>query len=355
MGILEDLRWIDIPSDNLYIISGIIDFSRPSDHWYEEFQKNKSITRSTKYINNLKQLISQGTKIILDCTMEGSLIKDDIREYLGILTNHKVDFNSIFLAFNNSYLSSINTTTYSGYNVKCVYFPHFFISTLFEFEKHIKPVITNSPSYDFLCLNRRMRIGKYKLLKELKERNLLEKTLYTYVKTLIESDVDGTVSKNQLKGDKEYGEHISDDDEHFLYWLNTDWYSNIKVDIVNETYYLEDDQCHLTEKIFKPMMLEKPFVVNSTKGYLKELKRLGFKTFSEVIDESYDDANNDIRYKLVVDAAKELASIYNTNKVKQICKHNKNLFFSISHKKDIVKKLFISQLKTDGLLPPKLI
>ena len=200
-----------------------------------------------------------------------------------------------------------------------------------------------------------MRIGKYKLLKELKERNLLEKTLYTYVKTLIESDVDGTVSKNQLKGDKEYGEHISDDDEHFLYWLNTDWYSNIKVDIVNETYYLEDDQCHLTEKIFKPMMLEKPFVVNSTKGYLKELKRLGFKTFSEVIDESYDDANNDIRYKLVVDAAKELASIYNTNKVKQICKHNKYLFFSISHKKDIVKKLFISQLKTDGLLPPKLI
>ena len=355
MGILEDLRWIDIPSDNLYIISGIIDFSRPSDHWYKEFQKNKSLIRSSKYINNLKILISQGTKIILDCTMEGSLIKDDIREYLGILTNHKVDFNSIFVAFNNSYLSSINTTTYSGYNVKCVYFPHFFISTLFEFKKHIKPVITNSPSYDFLCLNRRMRIGKYKLLKELKERILLEKTLYTYVKTLIESDVDGTVSKNQLKGDKEYGEHISDDDEHFLYWLNTDWYSNIKVDIVNETYYLEDDQCHLTEKIFKPMMLEKPFVVNSTKGYLKELKRLGFKTFSEVIDESYDDANNDIRYKLVVDAAKELASIYNTNKVKQICKHNKNLFFSISHKKDIVKKLFISQLKTDGLLPPKLI
>ena len=53
---------------------------------------------------------------------------------------------------------------------------------------------------------------------------------------------------------------------------------------------MEEDQCHLTEKIFKPMMLEKPFVVNGTKGYLKELKRLGFKTFSDVIDESYDDA-----------------------------------------------------------------
>ena len=81
MGILEDLRWIDIPSNNLFVISNIIDFSRPSDHWYEEFQKNKSLTRSSKYINNLKQLISKGTKIILDCTMEGSLIIDDIREY----------------------------------------------------------------------------------------------------------------------------------------------------------------------------------------------------------------------------------------------------------------------------------
>ena len=146
---------------------------------------------------------------------------------------------------------------------------------------------------------------------------------------------------------------ISEDDENFLYWLNTDWYSDTKVDIVNETYYLEDDQCHLTEKIFKPMMLEKPFVVNGTKGYLKELKRLGFKTFSDVIDESYDDASNEIRYKLVVDAAIELAGKYNTDKVKQICKYNKKLFFNISHKKDIVKKLFISQLKTDGLLQPK--
>ena len=203
MGILEDLRWIDLPSNNLFIINDIIDFSSPKDHWYKEFQKNKSLIRSSKYINHLKQLISQGTKIILDCTMEGSLPKNDISEYLGILTNHKLDFNSIFLAFNNSYLSSTNTTSYSGYNVKCVYFPHFFISTLFEFEKHIKPISTNTPSYDFLCLNRRMRIGKYKLLKELKERGLLEKTLYTYVRTLIESDVDGTVPKNQLKGDKE--------------------------------------------------------------------------------------------------------------------------------------------------------
>ena len=353
MGILEDLRWIDIPSNNLFIISGIIDFSRPSDHWYKEFQKNKSLIRSSKYINNLKLLILQGTAIILDCTMEGSLIKDDIREYIGILTKHRVDFNSIFLAFNNSYLSSNNITSYSGYNIKCVYFPHFFISTLFEFEKHIKPISLDTPTYDFLCLNRRMRIGKYLLLKELKERNLLEKTLYTYVKTLVESDVDGSVSKNQLEGDKEYGEHISEDDENFLYWLNTDWYSDTKVDIVNETYYLEDDQCHLTEKIFKPMMLEKPFVVNGTKGYLKELKKLGFKTFSNVIDESYDDASNEIRYKLVVDAAIELAGKYNTDKVKQICKYNKKLFFNISHKKDIVKKLFISQLKTDGLLQPK--
>ena len=53
MGILEDLRWIDLPSNNLFIINDIIDFSSPKDHWYKEFQKNKSLIRSSKYINHL--------------------------------------------------------------------------------------------------------------------------------------------------------------------------------------------------------------------------------------------------------------------------------------------------------------
>lgn len=45
---------------------------------------------------------------------------------------------------------------------------------------------------------------------------------------------------------------------------------------------------HLTEKIFKPICLQMPFVLLSTQHSLRYLRSYGFKTFSEFWDESYD-------------------------------------------------------------------
>ena len=45
---------------------------------------------------------------------------------------------------------------------------------------------------------------------------------------------------------------------------------------------------HLTEKIFKPICLNMPFVVVGTAGSLDYLRRYGFKTFDHIWDESYD-------------------------------------------------------------------
>jgi len=46
---------------------------------------------------------------------------------------------------------------------------------------------------------------------------------------------------------------------------------------------------HLTEKIFKPICQQIPFVVVGTAGALKYLKSYGFRTFDTLWDESYDD------------------------------------------------------------------
>jgi hypothetical protein len=51
---------------------------------------------------------------------------------------------------------------------------------------------------------------------------------------------------------------------------------------------------HLTEKIFKPICLNMPFVVVGTAGSLNYLKRYGFKTFDLLWDESYDAEINDV-------------------------------------------------------------
>lgn len=50
---------------------------------------------------------------------------------------------------------------------------------------------------------------------------------------------------------------------------------------------------HLTEKTFKPICLQMPFVLVSTAGSLKYLQSYGFKTFGEFWDESYDQETDD--------------------------------------------------------------
>jgi hypothetical protein len=52
---------------------------------------------------------------------------------------------------------------------------------------------------------------------------------------------------------------------------------------------------HLTEKIFKPICLNMPFVVVGAAGSLDYLRRYGFKTFNHIWDESYDDELDDVQ------------------------------------------------------------
>ena len=64
--------------------------------------------------------------------------------------------------------------------------------------------------------------------------------------------------------------------------------------VVTETVF-HGRRHHLTEKTFKPICLRMPFVMVSTAGSLEYLKRYGFRTFSDIWDESYDDEVNDDR------------------------------------------------------------
>lgn len=61
--------------------------------------------------------------------------------------------------------------------------------------------------------------------------------------------------------------------------------------LVNETVFY-DPKLHLTEKIFKPIVALRPFILVAAPGNLAYLRSYGFKTFSQWIDESYDDELN---------------------------------------------------------------
>lgn len=92
-------------------------------------------------------------------------------------------------------------------------------------------------------------------------------------------------------------------------------YSVVPWDIYNQSYYsiVSEASNHnlytqFTEKIAKPIIGRRPFVVFAGYRYLRNLRRLGFKTFDKVIDESYDEIEEfEQRWQSAADALKALS------------------------------------------------
>jgi hypothetical protein len=67
---------------------------------------------------------------------------------------------------------------------------------------------------------------------------------------------------------------------------------------------------HITEKTFKSIALEMPFILIAPAGSLAYMREYGFQTFDNVIDESYDLETNDVqRIEQVVKLLKELDNL----------------------------------------------
>jgi hypothetical protein len=92
------------------------------------------------------------------------------------------------------------------------------------------------------------------------------------------------------------------------FWLSQkipyDLYNLAYLNIVTETE--THDLFYMSEKISKSLFLGMPFLVLGCQGYLRYLKELGFKTYSDLIDESYDDINQSLeRSNAIVDILDE--------------------------------------------------
>tara|TARA_Y100000034_G_scaffold123229_1_gene169708 strand:+ start:75 stop:1202 length:1128 start_codon:yes stop_codon:yes gene_type:complete len=73
-------------------------------------------------------------------------------------------------------------------------------------------------------------------------------------------------------------------DSLFSIQLESDWYDPSQL---NQQHFMLSGR--LTEKALLPIMFGKPFFILGPKNPLFNIKEFGFKTFSDVFDESYDD------------------------------------------------------------------
>jgi hypothetical protein len=91
---------------------------------------------------------------------------------------------------------------------------------------------------------------------------------------------------------------------------------------------------HLTEKTFKPIAMGMPFVIVGTRGSLEYLRSYGFQTFEGIWDESYDQAEDDVRIERIASLLRSLDELPTESKqdlfdqAQQVIEHNWNHFYN---------------------------
>jgi len=114
-----------------------------------------------------------------------------------------------------------------------------------------------------------------------------------------------------------------------------DSYNNFFVEVVCETFF-SGETFFPTEKTWRPIILKTPFIVQGPTGYLKNLRKLGFKTFSEFWDEGYDEDPPNWSYKEIIKVIEDLSSKSNDEiqrmyiAMQDILEHNYNTLLNLT-------------------------
>ena len=117
-------------------------------------------------------------------------------------------------------------------------------------------------------------------------------------------------------------------------FLSMDLYLNSWFEVVPETLY--EDAFFITEKTVRSISSRTPILVLSTPGFLKKLRSMGFQTFGNLINESYD--TEPVLEKRISMLADQIQSIIDSGSEsfyhasKSILDHNYEVLASISGK-----------------------
>ena len=165
----------------------------------------------------------------------------------------------------------------------------------------------------YMCLNRRARPHRRYLLDQLYCHNLHEKGIVSYhiedmefFKYYINNFESPSVEYFQNNPRREVDVSL---DINQANNLNPEFHSQTFLHLNTETLH-DNRGIFFSEKIFKPIIAGQPFLLLGNPGSLKMLHNMGYKTFSDWWDESYDsDTNWHSRTDTVVQILKHLDTL----------------------------------------------
>jgi len=185
--------------------------------------------------------------------------------------------------------------------------------------------------YKFLFLNGRARAHRRQLLHRLEP--VLDQAIWTNLDNTHGEPIRLLDPKYEFNF---YKNNTAIQDPGFIKYklFNNDWgeiylnskpYTDSYFSLVTETVF-DYPYSFRTEKIWKPIAIGHPFIVVSNQGYYKDLQQLGFKTFGNLIDESFDQiSNNPDRLERIAQVVEDLCQQDLASFVKEcynVCKYN---------------------------------
>ena len=255
-----------------------------------------------------------------------------------------------------------------------------FLHRMVNFEENIQCIGRTEEIYNkvdkpylFLMLNGRMRPHRKWMIEAMRQSGLLDKSLYTNLDTgnpqhsvlsMVADGIDYMAIREPIKYLEPryevdlYKDQISIEtaisnvkfhlfkDEWGEAYIKPAPYIDTYFSIVNETVF-ENKYSFRTEKIWKPIIMGQPWIAVANAGFYKDIRNLGFRTFDNVIDESFDlIADNQLRIEKIKDTVVALCASNLPEfmlKCKSACLHNQAVMleYQEQHAKEFPQK-FIS-------------
>ena len=192
----------------------------------------------------------------------------------------------------NCWFISANTRVFDTSKPKdlnVAYFDFFSGYHVYGSREYTQPAVGDPlPKKDFLCLTLRPRPARKYFLDLLKSHNIYDLGYTSEGGTTIEG---ANLTAEQMTAAANAS--CPPAFNNLSKWSNSVYFEIVMEDVNFSVPGTHDENFILiSEKIYRTILNKLPFIIYGKPDYLKYLRALGFKTYSDLFDESYDDVED---------------------------------------------------------------
>lgn len=194
----------------------------------------------------------------------------------------------------------------------------------------------NNPDKLFLCLMHIQRSHRDDIYEQIKQYHDISYISYLSKGIQITGDCVQFTNNGNWEGSPSWQRFV-----------NPEWYNRTNFSLVVETGI--HDPRFYSEKILKPLAFKHPFIAWAPYNILDRIKQLGFESFENIIDESYNhEPDHDKRLNMIL---QEVARLHNEFQIDKKLFTDKITLEKIEHNYD----LFYNQQLTDKIIQQEIL